>query len=385
MASLLHSRRARWGVPALAAAALIGVGPLVHAVTASAQGTLPPRTAAQLLADVSQAKVKALSGTVVETADLGLPALPSLGGRGGNAASFSSMLSGSHTMRVWYAGPDQQRLALLGQLGESDLVHNGTNVWAWSSHDNTATHWTVPAGSHHTQAAPQSPAAGAMTPQQAAEKALAAIDPSTQVSTDPTATVAGRAAYQLDLVPRDSRSLVGSVRIAIDGATHIPIRVQVFARGATTPAFEVGFTSLSTATPDASVFGFTPPPGATVKEGTLPSMKGTGQLHEQMPKQMQGRMPGHLNGAPQVVGKGWTSVLVATLPADQQAAGGSTGGTTGATSPTAMLKAFPRVSGAWGSGHLLRTALLSAVLTDDGRVAVGAVPPQLLYRALSAR
>ena len=350
MATLLHSRRARWAVPAVAAAALIGVAPLVHAVTASAQGTLPPRTAAQLLADVSQAKVQALSGTVVETADLGLPALPTIGGGGGNAASFSSLLSGSHTMRVWYAGPDQQRLALLGQLGESDLVHNGTNVWAWSSHDNTATHWTVPAGSHDTPAAPESPAAAAMTPQQAAEKALAAIDPSTQVSADPTATVAGRAAYQLNLVPRDSRSLVGSVRIAIDGATHIPTRVQVFARGTTTPAFEVGFTSLSTATPDASVFGFTPPPGATVKEGTLPSMKRVGQK----PSQMQSQMPGsgQKQGAPQVVGKGWTTVLVADLPASQQS---TTGGSTGNAGATAMLKALPRVSGSWGSGHLLRT------------------------------
>jgi hypothetical protein len=78
-----------------------------------------------------------------------------------------------------------------------------------------------------------------------------------------------------------------------------------------------------------------------------------------------------------VVGKGWTRVLVATLPADQQTSGGS--------SPNAMLDALPRVSGSWGSGHLLRTALLTAVLTDDGRVAVGAVPPGLLYRALSAR
>ena len=84
--------------PLVAAAALVGVGPLVHAVTADAHGSLPPRTAAQLLADVSQAKVQALSGTVVETADLGLPALPALGGRGGNEASFSSMLSGSHTI-----------------------------------------------------------------------------------------------------------------------------------------------------------------------------------------------------------------------------------------------------------------------------------------------
>jgi outer membrane lipoprotein-sorting protein len=378
MASLLHSRRARWAVPAVAAAALIGVGPLVHAVTASAQGSLPPRTAAQLLADVSQAKVQALSGTVVETADLGIPALPSLGGSGGNNASFSSMLSGSHTMRVWYAGPDRQRVALLGQLGESDLVHNGTDVWAWSSHDNTATHWTVPAGHQGGQAAPDSPAAAAMTPQQAAEKALAAIDPSTQVSTDPTASVAGRPAYQLNLVPRDPRSLVGSVRIAIDGATHVPTRVQVFARGTTSPAFEVGFTSLSTSTPDASVFGFTPPPGATVKEGAKPSGASGQQAHV-------GGLPAHLQGAPQVVGKGWTSVLVADLPSDQQPGQQSGQQSSGRSGTQAMLQALPRVSGAWGSGHLLRTALLSAVLTDDGRVAVGAVPPQLLYRALSAR
>ena len=367
MASLLHSRRARWAVPVVAAAALVGVGPLLQAVTADAHGSLPPRTAAQLLADVSQAKVQALSGTVVETADLGLPALPSLGGRGGDQASFSSMLSGSHTMRVWYAGPDRQRLALLGQLGESDLVHDGTDVWAWSSHSNTATHWTVPAG--HGSSDLTTPPSAMTTPQQAAEQALAAIDPSTRVSTDPTASVAGRPAYQLALVPRDARSLVGSVRIAIDGATHVPTRVQVYARGSSSPAFEVGFTSLSTATPDASVFGFTPPPGAEVVQGSKPSADATAPR--------AGRPTHHLQGMPAVVGKGWTRVLVATLPTDQQSAGSS--------STKAVLDALPRVTGSWGSGRLLRTALLTAVLTDDGRVAVGAVPPELLYRALAAR
>jgi outer membrane lipoprotein-sorting protein len=365
MASLLRSRRARWAVPAVAAVALVGVAPLVHAVTASAQGSLPPRTAAQLLVDVSHAKVQALSGTVVETTDLGLPALPTIAGRGGDAASFSSLVSGSHTMRVWYAGPDQQRLALLGQLGESDLVRNGTDLWAWSSQSNTATHWTVPAGEHGTSGTPVSPAGPAMTPQQAADAALKAIDPTTQVTTDPTATVAGRPAYVLSLVPRDSRSLVGSVRIAIDGATHIPTRVQVFARGAAAPAFQVGFTSFSTATPDASVFGFTPPPGATVKHSTLPAKR----AHRTDSSAPSG-------ASPTVVGKGWTTVLVASLPADHQASGQP-------SQLQGILDKLPTVSGSWGSGHLLRSALFSAVLTDDGRVAVGAVAPQQLYDALA--
>ncbi|HEX3223229.1 MAG TPA: hypothetical protein VHR35_11725 [Nocardioides sp.] len=382
--TLLRSRRARWAVPAAAAVAVVGVGPLLHAVTADAHGSLPPRTAAQLLVDVRNAQVKALSGTVVETTDLGLPALPSIGGRGGNAASFSSLVSGSHTMRLWYAGPDRVRLALLGQLGESDLVRNGTDLWAWSSHDNTATHWTVPAGEHATPSGPASLPGSVMTPQQAAEAALKAIDPTTQVSTDPTARVAERSAYELSLVPRDRRSLIGSVKIAIDGATGIPTRVQVFARGASTPALQVGFTSFSTSAPDPSVFGFTPPPGATVKQGSLPSA-GSAAPH---------RRAHHLAAAsPTVVGKGWTSVLVADVPSGRtsgqssgQPPGQSSGQSSGQPSTlAAVLAKLPTVSGPWGSGHLLRSALFSAVLTDDGRVAVGAVAPQMLYDALARR
>jgi hypothetical protein len=47
------------------------------------------------------------------------------------------------------------------------------------------------------------------------------------------------------------------------------------------------------------------------------------------------------------------------------------------------LKALPTVSGSWGSGHLLQGTLFSALLTDDGRVVVGAVAPQALYDALA--
>ncbi|HEY3529420.1 MAG TPA: hypothetical protein VGK78_09735 [Nocardioides sp.] len=352
------SRGVRWGAPVAAAAVLIGIGPAVTALNADAHGSLPPRTAAQLLVAVQEATLQSLSGTVVETSDLGLPELPSIGGRGGGSASFSSLVSGSHTMRLWYAGPDRMRVALLGQLGESDLVRNGSDVWAWSSSDNTATHWTIPqhAKTPDTLASPEAP----MTPQQAAEAALKAIDPTTRVSTDPTAEVAGRSAYQLDLVPRDSRSRIGSVRIAIDGATHVPTRVQVFAKGASSPALQVGFTSFSTATPPASTFSFTPPPGATVKQGSgqaSPSHAGS---------------TGAQGSASQVVGKGWTTVVVADLGEDASKGLPST------------LRALPSVSGSWGSGHLLDGALFSAVLTDDGRLAVGAVPPRMLYHALSA-
>ena len=62
----------------------------------------------------------------------------------------------------------------------------------------------------------------------AAEAALAPIAPSTAVSLDGTASVAGRDAYELVLEPKDELTLVEEVRIAVDGETSVPLRVQAF-------------------------------------------------------------------------------------------------------------------------------------------------------------
>jgi hypothetical protein len=43
------------------------------------------------------------------------------------------------------------------------------------------------------------------------------------------------------------------------------------------------------------------------------------------------------------------------------------------------VNSLPKVSGSWGSGHLLSSALFSALVTDDGRVLAGAVAPAKLY------
>ena len=46
-----------------------------------------------------------------------------------------------------------------------------------------------------------------------------------------------------------------------------------------------------------------------------------------------------------------------------------------------LVGSLPQVSGDWGSGHLLQSALFSVLITDDGRVLAGAVAPELLYEA----
>lgn len=355
----------RWVVPLLTALLLLGGGWAAAALTASADEPLPPQTPDQLLTDVATAHLDGLSGTIEQSADLGIPDLP--GGSG--SSDLSSLVSGTHTLRVWLSSPDKARLALQGTLGESDVVVNGHDMWTWSSRTSTATHRTIVPPTASPSETP--PGAGDLptTPQQAARDLLQRIDPTTRVSSDGTTTVAGRAAYQLVLAPRDTRSLVGEVRIAIDGTTHVPLRVQVLPSGATKPAFEVGYTKFDPTQPAASNFDFTPPPGATVTEkGQLtPGDHGPGTGP-------QGQSPDT-----RVVGKGWTAVLVA--------------GTQGGSLPEGILpgqvqqvlNALPKVSGSWGSGRLLSGKLFSAVLTDDGRVAVGAVPPDMLYQALGSR
>ncbi len=352
-------RLLRWGAPVVAAAAVAAVASGVF--TAEANPSLPAKTAGQLLVDLQGARVDGLSGTVVQDSDLGLPQLPQIG-NGGGSSSLTSLLTGSHTLRVWYAGDDKQRVALLGSLGETDVVRNGTTAWVWSSESNSATRYTLPAGTAGTHAADQLPAG--VTPQQAADMALKALDPTTKVSTSSTTSVAGRSAYELVLAPKDTRALVGQVRLAVDSKTSVPLRVQVFGKNSGNgPAFSVGFSSVSFQVPSAAQFVFNPPPHVQVTEGTLPA--------RERPTAGDAKQA---RDAVRTVGSGWTTVAVLPAPA-------ATGGSRDSGALGAFLEQLPRVSGSWGSGRLMTSTLVSALVTDDGRLIVGMVPPELLYAA----
>jgi outer membrane lipoprotein-sorting protein len=340
----LSSRRARWAVPA--GALVVTGGILAGSLISAAQATpgLPARTPARLLAQVADSTMPPLTGTVVETASFGLPALPATG----NPTSLSSLLTGSHTIRVWYASPQHFRLAVPQSLSESDVIRNGGTAWLWQSTLNKVTKYTLPAHAP-ARAVPNTP----LTPDQAAKQVLAAVGPTTAVSVSSNVSVAGQAAYALVLAPKDHRSLVGQVQIDVDASNGVPLRLQVFARGASTPAFQVGYTAIQFVTPAAADLSFTPPPGATVTQENL----GNGD---------RGQPAG--TGGYTTVGKDWLTVLVTP--------------STGFTSPaSALLATATPVHGAWGSGRLLRTSLVSVLITDSGTAYVGAVQPSVLYAA----
>src|SRR5215469_3336266 len=268
-------RQARWAAPAgaVAAVGLVIAGSALAGAQAAPQ--LPARSTAQLLAavDARSALPSALQATVQETANLGLPALP--GSSTADPLSGLSLLSGTHTFRIWYDGPTRVRVAIPVPMGEADLRRDGGDVWIWDSRTNQATHVVLPTGSD-AGPAQETPVPSAPTPQQVARQILAAVGTTTTVGLQSNVTIAGQAAYQLSLAPKDSRSLIGQVRIAIDAEYSLPLQVQIFARGASSPAFSVGYTSLSFTRPDPSNFPFTPPPGAKVKTVAVPAPEGFG-------------------------------------------------------------------------------------------------------------
>jgi outer membrane lipoprotein-sorting protein len=390
----MTSRRARWAVPAgvVAAVAAVTAGSMVTA--AAAAPDLPAQTPAQLLAAVAShaGTPPPMSGTVVESADLGIPQLPGEQ----TQSSILSLLTGSHTIKLWYADPAHVRLALPIPLGETDLIRKGDTAWAWQSSSDSVTKITLPVGSGSVPGVPgaggtASPAP--LTPQQAAQQALAAAGPSTKVTVGPTTTVAGQDAYQLVIAPRDSRSLVGKVVIDLD-AQHpgVALGVRLFARRAARPAAQTSFTSITFGAPPASTFDFTPPPGASVHTQAPGTPPGGNAVGTQPPQAATGVS---------LIGKKWLTVAV--LPASAltalsqggnpaaavgqaaQSAASGPGGGGGSVSSAAVLAALLRsatpVHGAWGSGKLVRTSLISALITTNGHVLIGAVSPSVLYSA----
>ncbi len=402
----------RWLVPAAAVAVLLGGTTLIRTAVNSAATTspdsLPQQTTAQLISDVASADVHSLSGTIVQTSNLGIPDLPGLDVGGGGSSSLVSLLSGTHTLRIWVNSADQQRLSLLSQLGETDVIHNGQDLWIWSSKDNSASHRTLSkelgSGSSKKSAPLDTTTTGADTPQAMADLALKMISPSTTVSMDANDVVAGRPAYELVLQPKDTRSLISKVRIAIDGTEHLPLRVQVLARNVATPAVDVAFTDVNFAQPDAAEFTFNPPAGASVTNETGTSTAAGCVATRKIIPGTQGSQgavvtPGTQNlptagATTKTVGSGWTTVLVAAMPdvshstpapsPDGCAAGGLPQDL-GIGSLGRITAALPAVSGSWGSGHLLSGTIVSVVVTADGRLAAGAVPPAVLYAALGSK
>ncbi|MGW0565257.1 LolA family protein [Streptomyces sp. NPDC003016] len=400
-------KAARYIVPvAVAGVAAATIG-LVPALADSGDPDLPKITAQQLVEKIAASDTQHLSGTVKISTDLGIPSLdgiagslaPQGGGEGSSAdpqAKLMELASGTHTLRVAADGPDKQRVSVLDDAAEYSLMHNAGEVWAYDSASNEAFHTKAPADARDSakdsgkDSARDSgkqeklPEGVPTTPKGLAEEALKAADDTTAVTVDGTTQVAGRDAYQLLIRPEQSGSTIGSVRVAVDAENGVPLKFTLTPSSGGKAAIDVGFTKVDFGKPSADTFTFTPPKGTKVTEGD-DELKAQ---EKDFKKDFKGEEGLKDFEGLNVVGEGWTSVAEISSP------GGAAGDDAGFKAPEKgdvppeaeqfMDALGDKVSGEFGSGTVFETRLVNALMTDDGKVYVGAVTKDALVRAADA-
>jgi outer membrane lipoprotein-sorting protein len=424
------------GATAVALVAIVAVE-LVNPAPISTPGALPPVTADQLIASISQANPGALAGTVELDSRLGLPGLTQSGG-------------GARTARLWSDDRGRRRMSLPEPDGERTLVDDGTDVWLWDSATRSVIRTPsgppgprpqrLPAMPELTELSglPTLPALGTNPFRQARDGArrahvggmdggmmgspvdvavavLAMLRPDSTVRVDPTAMVADRAAYQLvlDPVPTE-RTLLREVRVAVDGQTRLPLEVSVLANGSTEPALRIGFSEISFGAQDPALFAFTPAPGVTVQRMaprpadpaqagglTVPGVPGpsgpqpsAGAANPGDPSAVgssavgSSAVDGTDLGGSALIGRGWDTVLLSRVrPATRLTGAARRPGAGNRPRHTGAVDLLRRISspisGPWGQGRLVSTPIGNTVITTDGRLATGAVPAQVLTEALT--
>lgn len=378
-------KAARYVVPVAVvgvAAATIG---LVPALADSGDPDLPKISAQQLIEKIAASDVEQLSGTVKISTDLGLPDLGGLessltsgagsGSSGdGSSADPSSKLtelaSGTHTLRVAADGPDKQKVSLLEDAAEYSLIHDGKDVWGYDSKSNEVFHTTAPEdGAEGADKKDDVPA----TPKDLAEDALKAVDDTTSVTVEGTAQVAGRDAYRLVIKPKDSGSTVGQITVAVDSKTGLPLKFTLTPSSGGAAVVDAGFTQVSFAKPAASTFDFTPPKGAKVTEEDA-SEAPSGEHSDEGFAKGEG-----LDGL-NLIGDGWDSVATFDTGGEGIPSGAEAGGQFGGF----LDSLGDKVTGKFGEGTVFKTRLINALITDDGKVYVGAVTKDALVKAADA-
>lgn len=322
---------------------------------------LPQVGAEELVASALAAEAPAFAGVAELKNELGLPAVP-----GAEALDFE-------TVRVFHDGAESARVQVERQASELTFVKNAEEAWAYDSQERTAKGLTWDAAD--ADAARGHAEAELADPSQAAAEIIERLRPTSDIFVDGTAKVADRPAYELVLTPKPSeKTLLREITVAIDAETRIPLRFDVFANGTSDPVLSLGFVELELGAQDADLFEFTPPDGAKVE--TTEADDAASELRDAGGEDA-------VEERTTTVGDGWDTVVIGEAPAEAPSAGSFEGGPQGGQDLSGMLEQIGTpVSGEFGSGTHVQVAVGGAVITDDGRIAAGAVPRQVLVDAL---
>jgi outer membrane lipoprotein-sorting protein len=296
-----------------------------------------------------------------------------------------SALMSSATGRLW-VNTNGGRLELQSDAGDAQIVWNDTKVTVYDASSNTAYTFDLPAKSG-TATTDKS------TPPTLDEITtfLADVGKHWSVSGAVPSNVAGQEAYTARISPSHDGGLLGAGELAWDALRGTPLKVAIYAQGATSPVLALEATDISYGSVPDSDVAVSPPAGAKIVDlssqaqgGTsgdnkTPPVTGLAAVQAAAPYAV---VPGSLVGLPRqdvrlvgpadsqtvlaVYGQGLGAIVVAEHQAD--AKGGGAGG---------MLGGLPTVSLDGVTAHELPTQLGTVLGWDRGGVSyvlAGSVP-----------
>lgn len=206
-----------------------------------------PVTPEQLRQRIAGSGDRPYQGYAEVEGHLQLPELP-------NLRDLTSLLTGTTSVRTWYAEPSRWRFDVVSPVGERDVYRtpDGEFTWDYGANQLTRLIGEVPV---------RVPRAGDFTPPELARRVLSAAqdDPVTAL---PARRIAGHDAAGLRLTPRDPDTTIGHVDMWADPDTGVPLAVEVTARGATTPVLASRFVEFDAVSPPAEVLEPSRPAGS---------------------------------------------------------------------------------------------------------------------------
>jgi hypothetical protein len=228
---MVGRRSARWALVALVAAVACAVPSVVASLPVGGDRLGPGQLRAKIVASADQP----YTGFARTQAELGLPNLPAVG-------DVTSLLSGTTSIRVWFQAANDNRVDVIDTVGERDVYETPDGEFTWDYGTGLLTEIL---GAEPVRL----PRAGDLVPPDLARRILA-MDPVDRPLALPPRRIAGVVADGLRLRPTDPFTTVGQVDIWADPTTGLPLRVEVSAKGATTPLITSQFVSVDQSRPD---------------------------------------------------------------------------------------------------------------------------------------
>jgi hypothetical protein len=351
----------RWIVVVAGVAVLCCLPALASALPAS----VPSFTPRQLENRILGSQHLSFSGYAESDATFALPPLPAF-------SSVTPLLDGVTRMRVWQAAPDRWRVDTLSDTGENDTYQAGDDTFVWDSGEQLLT------GIYGAETI-RLPRAADLVPSTLAVRLIGEAGPGATLSSLPPHRVAGQSAAGLQIAPASPKSTIARADIWASPGTGLPLRVEVFGRGAAQPALETQFLQAGPWTPASSVLTPQLGPGTGFTTTTPANFAGVlNNLDDEVLPDSLGGLARERSPVPQIglYGSGLTAFAVLTFRQD-------TGGNllSDALDAGASQLTFTDGIGAVASAPLVNLVLVHPYASPDTFLLVGFVDRTTLEQA----